>query len=330
MRHVLVAVLRSQSRAARARELSAYELADPPPGYEPTPKARRRGSFRKKLPNGRWARWYDPEVTAPVQPVETPQGTAQPGAAPRPKGGAAVKPKKTPGQGQPRQKRPPQSVIEPSNETVRNYRESHLLLQLLKSPAGRLGGEDLRRLGAAGRNLDMNRATARSVLLSLAGRGLVKAEGVSGRESFELTDAGKAALAESLFEESATISLKGKTLNALLDAARGRGQKAKKQDRPATREEVAREVEAAFSELLREHHTLGMVPIHEIRQAVREKLGDGAASRGVFDDIILGLRHRGYRLTPITNRSLVTAKQLQDSVDGLGETLFFLEKDGGR
>lgn len=70
-----------------------------------------------------------------------------------------------------------------------------------------------------------------------------------------------------------------------------------------------------------------MVPIHEIRDAIRVKLGDAAASDEVFNDVMLDLRRsKKVRLVSIDDRSRATEKQLADSVFAVGETFFYVER----
>lgn len=85
----------------------------------------------------------------------------------------------------------------------------------------------------------------------------------------------------------------------------------------------------AIKDLIQEKYSVhGMVPIHEIRDAVRAKLGDAAASHKVFDQALLDMRREhGLRVIPISDRSRATAEQLQGGIKGLGETLYYVEND---
>lgn len=82
-----------------------------------------------------------------------------------------------------------------------------------------------------------------------------------------------------------------------------------------------------FAELLREKHTVtGLVPIHEIRAAVREKFGDEAGKHAVLDKLMLDLwREKRLKFMSIADRGRATPEQIQDGVPGVGETLFYLE-----
>ncbi len=78
---------------------------------------------------------------------------------------------------------------------------------------------------------------------------------------------------------------------------------------------------------MRERHAVGgLVPIHEVRAAVRKQFGETAARHDVFDEVVLGLwRTQKLRLTPITDHAKATPDQLQDAIPGVGEILFYLE-----
>ena len=99
-------------------------------------------------------------------------------------------------------------------------------------------------------------------------------------------------------------------------------------DRPAP---PAAELERAVVDevhdmLAGRHANIRMAPIHEIRDAIRAKFGDEAASPEVFNDLLLGLRRqKKLWLVSIDDRSRATEQQLKDSVFAVGETFFWAE-----
>jgi hypothetical protein len=128
--------------------------------------------------------------------------------------------------------------------------------------------------------------------------------------------------------------LPGKVLNDLLEAARDAARQFQPPIpavQPAARHVSERELEEAvveiFHGLRRERHwTTGLVPIHQIRDAIRQRFGESAATHEIFDAAVLRLRDVGeFRLVPITNLSRASDLQLTGSIPGVGETLFFIE-----
>ncbi|QDU38019.1 hypothetical protein Mal4_23390 [Maioricimonas rarisocia] len=81
-------------------------------------------------------------------------------------------------------------------------------------------------------------------------------------------------------------------------------------------------------ELTEEHHQrTRRVPIHELRQWVRQRSGDEAASHRVFDDRLKRLRAEGrVRFLAISDTSGVTEDQLAAAIPGVHETLFYVEE----
>jgi hypothetical protein len=82
-----------------------------------------------------------------------------------------------------------------------------------------------------------------------------------------------------------------------------------------------------FQGLAREKygHT-GLVPIHEIRQRVAERLGPEFAHHDIFDEKVQQLRQqRRVRMIPISDLRQATPGQLNDSIPGVNETLYYLE-----
>lgn len=134
--------------------------------------------------------------------------------------------------------------------------------------------------------------------------------------------------------EHAVIPLRGKTLNALIGAAREASFEKNAADPGAadkkaapSHDELTNAVLAMFHELLRERfgHT-GLVPIHEIRRHIATQFGPAAGRHDVLDEVIMELwRERRIGLEGISDLSGATEQQLSDSIQGVNTTLFYLE-----
>lgn len=224
------------------------------------------------------------------------------------------------------------NVIPPSNDTVRRARVSYLLLQLLRSERHTLAGADANRFDAVGRSLELNAATARHIRGELAAEGLISVARSGRAESYTLTPAGRLHLGALSFHDDFVFSLTGKVLNDLLEAARDAAKQFESTTAPAAAEppsadELRAEILLAFDELSREAHAdTGLVPIHEVRAAIRDRFGPGLVRHDAFDEAVLALwRSKRVRLTPIADRGRATPDQLRDGIAGVGETLFYLE-----
>ena len=69
----------------------------------------------------------------------------------------------------------------------------------------------------------------------------------------------------------------------------------------------------------------GQVPIHEIRQRIKDSLGGQAASPKVFDAEMQRLRREGeIDLIAISDMRKSTQEQLDNSIEGVGETFFYV------
>jgi len=131
------------------------------------------------------------------------------------------------------------------------------------------------------------------------------------------------------------LQLKGITLSALLTAARGIGVSSPGAVASPPREsqavpnaaELEQAVMEIFRELLRERYSITkMVPIHEVRAKIHSRYGEDAASHAVLDVTILNLwRGKQVRLISLEDAGAATLAQRQDSIPGVGETLFYLE-----
>jgi predicted transcriptional regulator len=227
----------------------------------------------------------------------------------------------------------------PADVNMARWRKSYLLLQLLQAEGQTRSQAEANRLDTLGRRrLQLNAATARHLRHQLAAEGLLRVARDGRQESYALTDAGRLHLGTLDFYDSDThpytFRLQGRLLNQLLEAAR---ETAKQFETPAGTASVgpatppaadlAVAVLEVFADLRREKYQMsGMVPVHEVRQRIRAKYGEEAARHAVLDDVILGLWRGGrLRLASISDQGRATAEQLQDSIPGVGETLFYLE-----
>lgn len=128
--------------------------------------------------------------------------------------------------------------------------------------------------------------------------------------------------------------LKGKTLNTLIALAHETGFHVNSATTESKRETVAPDsaqlaisVLAAFEDLRRERHSRsGLVPIHEVRQWIADRHGLDAARHDILDEVILDLwRDKRIGLEGISNLGSATEQQLNDSIPGVGNTIFYLE-----
>jgi DNA-binding PadR family transcriptional regulator len=223
-------------------------------------------------------------------------------------------------------------------ENLREYVKPYLLLRLL------LAGESPIPLGQANRfdtlgktHLRLTPRAARPFWDEMASEGLVRAEPRQRTVLYELTPAGRTYLASHDHYPHFDYKLRGTVLNELLHghtAARGQESaqeappKALFTPRPADLSEAAW---AEFEELRREQygHT-GLVPIHQVRQRIAEKYGPETARHDVLDEPILQLGRDGrVRLIALSDLQKATADQLNASIPGVNETLFYLERAYG-
>ena len=232
-------------------------------------------------------------------------------------------------------------IAPPSNPDVQKFRVSYLLLQLLEADGQTRSQTEANKFGAIRDRLELNAATAKAIRHELAEQGFLTIVPHGRSEAYTLTAAGRLQLGTLAFDGDFEFKLKGRVLNELLEAAREAAREFTAAPAEGDRLPVTVPSEAvapsavqleeavlrAFDELLRERHTVaGMVPIHEVREEVRKQLGESAARHDVFDRAILGWWQAGrLRLVPITDGTKASLEQLQASIPGTGETLFFLE-----
>jgi DNA-binding PadR family transcriptional regulator len=90
---------------------------------------------------------------------------------------------------------------------------------------------------------------------------------------------------------------------------------------------LADEILQTFQELLRERYGhSGLVPIHDVRRHIAKEYGPEAARHDAFDEQVKQLsRQKRVRLLSISDLRDATREQLEDSIPGVNETLFYLE-----
>ena len=228
-------------------------------------------------------------------------------------------------------------VRPPANERVRLGREAFLLMQLLRAPGRRLTLGEANRFGrVAAEVLDLDPRTARHVRGELTAAGHLAVERAGRSETYALTPSGRLHLGGMTGLPDLVFPMSGEVLADLLAAAReGAGARTAATataavpppDAAPDPAGVESAVVAAFAELLRERYAVsGLVPIHAVRAEVRRVLGEAAARHDVFDGAVLSLwRAKRLSMTPIADPGRAAPGELQDSIPGVGETLFYLE-----
>jgi hypothetical protein len=219
---------------------------------------------------------------------------------------------------------------------LREGQKAYLLLQLLDSDGHTLSQGDANRIPKPlVRTLGLTPDVANYRRTKLEGQGYLKISQIGRTQQYSLLPDGVDYLtAGANHLDHAAVTLKGRTLNALVAAARESSfdcdkptpSPASAQRLPSTAE-LEEAVLAAFQELLRERHPRsGLVPIHEVRQSVAERFGTGAARHDVLDEVVMHLwRSQRIGLEGISDLSKATEQQLNDSIQGINSTFFYLE-----
>jgi DNA-binding PadR family transcriptional regulator len=222
------------------------------------------------------------------------------------------------------------------SDEVREAQKGYLLLQLLDADGQPLSRGDANRFkNGPYTSLGLKPAIANHRRAKLAEQGYIHIARTARAEEYTLTPDGLDYLASNTRHlQHAIFKVKGKTLNALVAAAR---ESPFEHDRPGASptaerpvpspSELAEVVLAEFQDLWRERHgRSGLVPIHELRQRIAERLGPTAARHDILDEVILGLwRQQHLGLEAISDLGEVSEQQLNDSIQGVHGTLFYLE-----
>ena len=224
------------------------------------------------------------------------------------------------------------SVHVASDESVQQRRVAYLLFQLVNAPADGFTPTELKKkLGSQESKLKLNPATARLVLSKFAEEQLITVSRTARAEKYRLTPSGYAHLVALSFDDLGEITLSGSALTLLLRTARGITAPVSQTPSPPLPPPTTAQLEAAVLESVaklraEKHANTGLVPIHEVRLAIRLQFGEEAASHHIFDEVVYGLRRtKKVDLLSISDRSGASEEQLRDSIVGVGETFFYLE-----
>ncbi len=150
---------------------------------------------------------------------------------------------------------------------------------------------------------------------------------------------GTSALAAARQHEAVTFTMTGATLNALLASARQASPGPTRLEdspppeeiapltRPTTSSTVGPEDIAKYIDLLQADAYAGkdLIPIHAVRRLVAEYHGNEAAGHPTFDPLVKRMRSEGQlRLIAISDNRDATQKELDDSIPGMNEIIFFI------
>ncbi|HTU92500.1 MAG TPA: hypothetical protein VMF69_20635 [Gemmataceae bacterium] len=234
--------------------------------------------------------------------------------------------------------KPATSVDESAiSDEIRNAQRAYLLLQLLDADGATLTKGEANHLipSKLQTSLSLKPATANLRRAKLAERGYLRITKSGRSEAYSLTLDGLEYLAAGAQHLAhADFVVKGKTLNALVAAARESPFQGGQRTAPAAAADAQPEkatlenaVLVEFEELRREHYgRSGLVPIHEVRQRINQRFGPASGRHEVLDEVILGLwRQKRLGVEGISDLSLATPAQLNDSIPGVSGPLFYLE-----
>lgn len=222
--------------------------------------------------------------------------------------------------------------------------EAFILLQVFRSKDQTLTRSELvgkLKTKAAMGNLEFNvkdePETVDYHLASLVEKGSLVRERRGASFGYRLDpEKGAGALAAVKQHDAVTFTMSGETLNALLEAARGSvPAESVASELPAIEEPTIaatvpmpepQDIER-YIDRLRSDRFAGkdQVPIHEVRRLVAEHHGEEAASHPAFDPLLKRMRSEGQlRLIAISDNRDATQEQLDDSIPGMNETLFYI------
>lgn len=225
------------------------------------------------------------------------------------------------------------------SEELREGQKAYLLLQLLNAE-----NHTLTR-GEANKFRDLRKAAKTSLNFMKAAVANYRRERLADLKLIEITPGravqytllpdGRDYLATCIgHHREVEFTIKGKTLNALIAAAQESSFRSEEATAPPHPErmapsfaDLATAVLDAFEDLRRERHgRSGLVPIHEVRQRIADRFGAAAARHDMLDEVILSLwREKRIGLEGISDLGAATEQQLNDSIPGEGNTIFYLE-----
>lgn len=225
--------------------------------------------------------------------------------------------------------------------------EAFILLQVFRAKEGKLTRSDLNgklKTRAAVGQLEFDVKSAPTVidyhLASLVDKGCLveQKRGVSVVYSLD-PENGTKALASVRQHDGVTFTMSGETLNALLAAARSSGTTS---EPPADvtaepAERIASPITAPTNlspdDITRHLASLqagmyagkDLIPIYEVRRIVAQHHGALAADHANLDPLLKQMRSEGQlRLLAISNSQDATQDQLDDSIPGMNQTLFYI------
>lgn len=217
-------------------------------------------------------------------------------------------------------------------EVLREAQKTYLLLQLLDADGQPLTRAEANKIPKRlSTSLGLKPEIANHRRAKLVEQGYIRTTRAGRGEEYALTRDGLDYLtAGAPHLEHGEFTLKGKTLNALVAAARD---SSFERERPAavqavpSQAQMVEAVVAEFEELRRESHgRSGLVPVHELRQRIANRFGSDSARHDTLDEVILGLwRQNRIGLLAISDLGDATEQQLNDSIQGINGTLFYLE-----
>jgi hypothetical protein len=220
---------------------------------------------------------------------------------------------------------------------------SFILLQIFRAKEGTMTRSELNgklRSVAAIRQLEFDvKGVPETVDYHLAN--FVKREflverrkGVSVRYILNMENGAKA-LASMKQHAAVSFSMTGETLNSLLAAAsRSKPSGARIEHSPIVEPQPAATVRAIgeaeithYVDQLRADKYSGkdLIPIHEVRRLVAQDHGQDVASHPAFDPVLRRMWSEGiFELIAISDGRDATQQQIDDSIPGLNETIFYI------
>jgi hypothetical protein len=215
------------------------------------------------------------------------------------------------------------------------YQRALILLHVFRAPERKVTRSDLKRRlkTQVGKRLELDGVGFTPVADSLVQGGYLDEKKRGRGVSYALTVHGLQLLAssEQYPSKGFEVRLRVESFNELLKSAR-ESQCAQADSArptaavaPATLADV---IIQTFDRLVRDKYSYtGMVPIHEVRWEVGERFGPQAAGHEVFDALVQQLRRDGrIALSSISIAGEASAQELNDSIPGLHETLFYMER----
>jgi len=221
--------------------------------------------------------------------------------------------------------------------------ESYILLQLFRSKDGPLSRSKLNdklkskaAIGSLEFKIKEEPETIDYHLSLLVEKGYVEEKRQGVGVSYALGDEGRKALATATQHEGATFNLTGGLLNELLKLARESNPAAEVVDPPKPSDGPAPAPEhrsIGVQDILElidqlksgDYAGRDLIPIHELRALVAERHGKEAASHPTFDPLLKRIRGDDQLdLIAISDNRDATQEQLDDSIPGMNETIFYI------